>query len=307
MQTFLDRFCKRTWAKMAGVFSGIVFGIYWIPLRFMDEAGIHGMWAVMVFNVTAFALISPWVIYKWREFIPGRLRLQLGSVVTGLAYVLYTGAFLYTEVIRVLVLFYLMPIWGFILARIFIGEKITLTRWISMIFGLTGLVVICGIENGIPVPSNIGDWMALSAGILWAGISISILTDKQEPLNYSAMFLFWGGIWSIVVALVITDQGLLPEPRWQQLPEILVWLIPLAILVIIPGAFATLFAPSQLNPGIVGLLFMTEISIGTVTAALFAGEPFGTTEIIGVLLITCAGLAEPVQSWIAGNVAESHR
>ena len=307
MQALLDRFSKRTWAKMAGVFSGIVFGIYWIPLRLMDEAGIHGMWAVMVFNVTAFVLISPWVIYKWRTFVPGRLRLQLGSVVTGLAYVLYTGAFLYTEVIRVLVLFYLMPIWGFVLARIFIDEKITPARWVSMIFGLAGLIVVCGIENGIPIPSNAGDWMALIAGIMWAGVSISILTDKQEPLNYWAMFLFWGSFWSIVVALYVTNQGLLPSPQWNQLPSILLWLIPLAILVIIPAAFATLFAPSQLNPGVVGLLFMTEISIGTITAALFAGEPFGTTEILGVLLITAAGLSEPVQSWISGNDAETHQ
>ena len=301
MQALLDRFSIRTWAKIAGVFSGIVFGIFWIPLRIMDGSGIHGLWAVVVFNVTSFALISPWVIYKWREFIPGRARLQLGSVVTGLAYVLYTSAFLYTEVVRALVLFYLMPIWGFVLARIFIGEAITLTRWISMALGLAGLIAICGAENGIPIPSSAGDWMALAAGFVWAGGSTLILTDRQEPLNYCAMFLFWASIWAILAAFYATIQGLLPFPLWQELPKILFWLIPLSILIIIPGAFATLFAPSQLNPGIVGLLFMTEISIGTVTAALFAGEPFGTAELLGVLLITTAGLAEPVQSWVSDS------
>jgi hypothetical protein len=39
---------------------------------------------------------------------------------------------------------------------------------------------------------------------------------------------------------------------------------------------------------------MTEISVGTVTAALWAGEPFGLREITGVLLISIAGLAESV-------------
>ena len=304
MQAALDYFSKRTWAKMAGVFSGIVFGVYWIPLRLMDAAGIHGIWAVVVFNVTAFALVSPWVIYKWRNFVIGRLRLQLGSIITGLAYVLYTSAFLYTEVVRALVLFYLMPIWGFVLARIFINETITLTRWVSMVFGLAGLTVICGIKNGIPIPSNSGDWMALAGGFVWAGGALLILTDKQQPLNYCAMFLFWASILSITAALLATNHGLLLLPQWRQLPSILFWLVPLAILITIPAAFATLFAPSQLNPGIVGLLFMTEISIGTITAALFAGEPFRTTEILGVLLITTAGLAEPVQSWITGSKAE---
>lgn len=294
----LKSFSKQTWAKLAGMYAGIVFGIYWIPVRFMDEAGIYGMWAVLVFNLVSFTLILPWVLYRWREFVPGRLRLHFGAGITGLAYVLYVGAFLYSEVIRVLVLFYLMPIWGFVFARIFVGEAITAVRWISMLLGLTGLLVICGIQNGIPVPSGIGDWMALLSGLLWAGISISVLTDRHEPLNYSVTFLFWSVVWSILIAIVASRHGVLSSPQWHQLGGILVWLVPLAMLVIIPAAFATMYAPSILNPGIVGLLFMTEISVGTITAALFAGEPFGITEIAGVLLITIAGVAEPLHDLV---------
>ena len=37
---------------------------------------------------------------------------------------------------------------------------------------------------------------------------------------------------------------------------------------------------------------MTEISVATVTAAIWAGEPFGLREIVGVVLISSAGLAE---------------
>ncbi len=37
---------------------------------------------------------------------------------------------------------------------------------------------------------------------------------------------------------------------------------------------------------------MTEISVGTVTATIWAGEPFGMRELIGVTLITLAGLSE---------------
>ena len=40
---------------------------------------------------------------------------------------------------------------------------------------------------------------------------------------------------------------------------------------------------------------MTEISVGTATAALWAGEPFGGREILGVVLITAAGLAESLR------------
>ena len=290
MQNLLNAFSPQTWAKFAGVFSGIIFGIYWIPLRFMDEAGIHGMWAVMVFNTLSFVLLLPYIIKHRNDFFPGRRRVHLTMFAAGFAYVLYMGSFLYTEVIRALVLFYLMPIWGFIVARIFIGEPITKIRWLSMVFGLGGLIVICGVENGIPIPSNAGDWMGLCAGLIWAGVSLSMLTDKQDAINYTITFLFWGAVCAVMVALIATQSGVLAFAQWERLGSIMIWLIPMAILIIIPAAFATIYAPSQLNPGIVGLLFMTEISIGAATAALFAGEPFGVKEITGVILITLAGL-----------------
>ncbi|HJL53422.1 MAG TPA: hypothetical protein QF695_12400, partial [Arenicellales bacterium] len=44
----------------------------------------------------------------------------------------------------------------------------------------------------------------------------------------------------------------------------------------------------------VGVLFMTEISVGAISAALLTNEPFGTREILGVILITAAGLTEVV-------------
>ena len=50
------------------------------------------------------------------------------------------------------------------------------------------------------------------------------------------------------------------------------------------------------DPGIVGILFMTEIIVGTITVAIWAGEPFGAREIIGVVLISGAGLAESLQA-----------
>jgi drug/metabolite transporter (DMT)-like permease len=66
------------------------------------------------------------------------------------------------------------------------------------------------------------------------------------------------------------------------------------LLLVVPGAYAAVWGPKFLNPGLVGILFMTEISVGSVTAALWAGEPFGTREIIGIVLIAGAGLLESV-------------
>ena len=284
----------QTFAIACGIFSGLTYGIYWIPLRAMSGAGFEGMWSVVLFNAVSFVFVLPLMVRNWRELVPGRARFHVNSFLAGAAFVVYAGAFLYTDVIRVIVLFYTLPIWGFLLARIFIGDRITPIRWVCMALGIGGLLVICGVDQGFPLPSNLGDWMALVAAVMWAGVALSVLTDRQDPVNYTVGFLFYSTLSAIVVAVIATGSGVLPQAEWSGVGGILLWLVPFALLVIVPAAFATLYAPSRLNPGIVGLLFMTEISVGTATAALFAGEPFGLKEIVGVILISLAGISEPI-------------
>lgn len=295
MKSLLSRFQPKTWAIFAGIMSGLILGMYWIPLRKLEQAGFHGMWAVVMFSLVPYLLLLPYVIKKWRHFFPGRLRMQFVAMVTALAYVSYCAAFLHTEVIRALIFYYLMPVWGFFFARIFIGEKITPIRWVSIFFGIGGLFAITGLEHGIPIPSNAGDWFGLAGGVTWAVAALLILTDKPDAVNYSVAFLFWSTIIAIVYTAVNYQIGDIATPQWAELGGTLIWFVPLALIVIIPGTFFTIYAPSQLNPGIVGLLFMTEISVGTATAAILTDEPFGLKEIIGVTLITLAGISEPVQ------------
>ena len=79
----------------------------------------------------------------------------------------------------------------------------------------------------------------------------------------------------------------------QVLPALPLLLIFMALLVL-PGTYASLLGPKYLSPGIVGLLFMTEIIVGAISVALLAGEPFGIRELIGVLLIAGASMLEPL-------------
>ena len=284
---------KQGWAKLAAIFSGLIFGIYWIPLRAMEDSGLPGLWAAAVFNLVAVLVVLPFIVHRWRLLIPGRTKLHFGTFFAGLAFVSYAGAFLYTEVIRVIVLFYILPIWGFILARIMTGDRITGVRWVSMALGLAGLVIIFGWEQGFPMPSNLGDWMALGGGMLWALASMLMLIDQDDTVNYTLGFIFWSALIGFAAALAANYYGALPDANWSGFSTTIIYLIPFSILIIIPVSFATMFGPSQLNPGTVGLLFMAEISVGTATAALFAGEPFGTQEILGVTAITLAGIIEP--------------
>lgn len=292
------RLSIQTWAKLASLYAGLVYGLYWIPLRALEDAGLHDVLPAMVFNLVPMILILPLIAWRWSYIVRAPLSFHVIGVILGLSIVAYTNAFLYTDVVRVLILFYLTPIWGFLLARIVLKDLITPIRLVSIVFGIGGMLTIFGIDSGIPLPDNVGDWIALAAGILWAVASLMMLMGRQSPIDYALWFFLWNGIAAIVVAFLFFSHGEATLPDTSLFVSVLPWMIPLALLMIIPAGFAVIFGPTQLNPGIAGILFMVEIGIGTVTASIMTDEPFGWRELLGVLMITLAALIEPVRDLI---------
>jgi drug/metabolite transporter (DMT)-like permease len=285
-----------TQAKLACALAGVVWGLFWIPLRALDAVGITGAWATAMLYFWPFVLLLPLVAWRWRRVVRGGFGLQLTGLITGLSLVLYADALIYTEVIRAMLLYYLTPVWSTLLARIFLKEPITLARWIAIALGFAGVLVIFGVDTGIPWPRNLGDWMGLAAGIVWAVAAVRMRSDnRNHAIEFTTVQFGWGTLLALGVAF-LPVAGVAPALDLERVVGVLPWLLPVVLLGVIPGTFAAMWGTPLLNPGIVGILFMTEISVGAVTAALWAGEPFGAREIIGILLISGAGLAESLQA-----------
>jgi drug/metabolite transporter (DMT)-like permease len=290
-------------ASFAVAYSGIAWGLFWIPLRFMDRAGITDAWATVVFYGIPFVLFIPWIVINWQRIWRCGWSLHFIGIATGGSLAFYSDAMLYTEVVRGLVLYYLTPVWSMILARLVLGEEITPPRIAAIVLGISGMLVMFGIDLGVPLPRNIGDWMALIGGLGWAVAAVLLRKDDgSRSMEISAVYFFYGVIAAIILALS-PIAGEIDPPDWSTIIDILPWSIPIALLVI-PGAYAAFWGSPHLNPGVVGLLMMTEISVGVVTAAIWANEPFGMRELTGVILITLAGLSEyiyrPVERFILG-------
>ncbi|WP_119273979.1 DMT family transporter [Taklimakanibacter deserti] len=281
-----------TLAKFACAYSGMVWGLFWIPIRSLDQAGIGGLWATFFFYTLPFALCLPILLVRWRPTVAGGLWLQLLGFMAALSLVAYSVSILYTDVVRATLLFYLTPLWSTLLARIFLGEPITLLRWVAMAVALLGMLVIFRADAGIPLPERPGDWIALGSGFLWSVAAILLRADKESAAIDLVVQNF---IWSAVVAAALL-LFLGPDPSTSpplavylaQLP----WLVPTILIVVMTGVFASMWGTPKLNPGLVGLLFMTEISVGAITAALWSGDPFGWREAIGIILISVAGMME---------------
>ncbi|MEK9941158.1 MAG: DMT family transporter [Gammaproteobacteria bacterium] len=278
-------------ARAACLFGGAIWGLYWIPLRELDASGISGVWATGAFHLIPLALVCPLVLLRLSHWRHGGWSLQAIGGSMGLAILLYSTAFLYTDVVRALLLYYLTPIWGAVIARVWLGERITADRLIGIGFGVAGMLVILDISNGVPWPKNLGDWLALASGVIWAlAATFSRRYPNHNTIDIVAAWFIWASVITIVAGLLLSTTPNVPD--WKDLSPTLIWLAPIALLVVLPTYLAITWGLPQLNPGTSGLLFMTELSVGAVSAALLTQEVFGVREGLGIILISLAGLAE---------------
>ncbi len=192
-----------TKAKLACAFAGVVWGIFWIPLRAMDQAGITGAWATATMYLWPFLLLLPVIAWRWRRMLRGGAGLQVTGMVTAASLVLYADALIYTEVIRAMLLYYLTPVWSTLLARLWLKDPITPARWLAIACGLSGMLVIFGIDAGMPWPRNAGDWMGLAAGMVWAVAAVRMRRDEEtHAVEFTVVYFGWGTVVALVIAFM---------------------------------------------------------------------------------------------------------
>ena len=279
-------------AKLACLYAGAVWGLFWIPLRALEEAGINGLWITVVYFLIPTICLIPVVILRWQHVKEGGVSLQITTMLSGGALLLYSTSIVYTDVVRAILLFYLTPIWATILARIFLGDLITPSRVIAMVLAILGMLTIFGLGARFPIPQNIGDWLGIGSGFLWAVAMVRIRkSESHSAIELTAGFFQWSLIFSSGAAFLLAPSQM---PDIEQILPALPLLLIFTALLVLPGTYASLLGPKYLSPGIVGLLLMTEIIVGAISVALLAGEPFGIRELIGVLLIAGASMLEPL-------------
>ncbi len=277
------------WAKLACLYGGFIWGTFWIPVRELAASGISDFWAVTVlYGLVAIAAL-PLAAWRWRRLLANGWRQQVAGIFLGSAMAIYGAAFLFTEVATAVLLYYLSPVWGFLLARLVLGDPITPIRWLSMCLALGGAAVILGGGNWPPVPNNLGDWLSLSAGVLFVIGSLMMLSwTKIAPFDYMISFLIWSGVITVGITFLIDSE----PPTAEAVQSVMFWLIPFVLLVLMPGSYAILFGAAVLNPGVVGILYMSEIGVSVFLASILTDEPFGWRQIVGIVLIALAGSAE---------------
>ncbi len=275
------------------VIIGALWGLYWVPIRRLEAMLSTGPW--LTFAVVCLGCLGL-VPFAWK----GRRRLRdsnkralLSTALGGASFVLYSNGLLYGQVAVVILLFYLTPVWSTLIGRFWMKWPTSPWRYLAIVLGLAGIgMVLSGSHNGLPLPHTLGDVLGLTSGILWSiaatGINVHSRTRAAET-NF--VFCAGGAGMALILGLCLGPGGPghlavelgLTAWGWMACVGLVWWAVSLT---------GFMWATRRLEPARVGILLMSEVIVGAISAGLFASEPFSGIMIMGAALVVGAAVIE---------------
>jgi drug/metabolite transporter (DMT)-like permease len=281
---------QKKWASLALVYGALCWGVIWYPYRLLNEAGMSGVQSSVLSYCVALWL---GVMLFWRRAaliknIPfSAYGLSLVAGWTNLAYVL---AVIDGEVMRVMLLFYLSPLWTLLLARIWLHESWHLPQLAAIALSLLGATLMLTDGQWVwPWPQSSSDWLALSAGI---GFSLTnVITRYSTHLSVAAKgMLVWLGVFGLSVLVLLWLNGIAGFAFVAGVSPVMgLWLVVIALLLV-SATLLVQYGVTKIPAIQASVLFMTELIVAAVAAYFLAHETMSVTEMIGGMCIIAAGV-----------------
>lgn len=274
------------------VVSSCAWGLYWLPLRSIEQSGIVGSWSIVLVNACPLIILVPLIFFNLDKFKKYPKPILFAGIMIGAAFTFYANGLVQTSVIRATLLFYLSPIWSTIIGIIWLNERLTIARVISIIVALIGLILLLyDFRNQETAMLNFGDFSSILSGLFWAlGASILKKWSKLPIIPLTAIVYFSTTSLSILLAIIVYKA---PIPSLaligQNFSTAFIW----SVIVLLPS-FCIIFRISQiLFPGRVGILMMSEVAVAVISAKiLLPEEQMVILQWIGASAILLAGIVE---------------
>ncbi len=277
-------------ASLALLINALIWGLSWIPFKWFAANEIHPLWATALM----YGIASTLMLYRCKKQLTHAFKnsalLQLG-LTSGLTNACFNTAITFGDVIRVVLLFYLMPIWAILLSRWLLKEKLNTISFIKIILGLSGAFIITGGHEYLSntLPTEPADWLAVLGGFLFALNNVLLKRNAEIPSPLPTLGMICGtGFISLMLAIILTFFGQIKIAYVVNFSSIIM-LIIWSLLFIIANSCLQ-YGASRLPAVLTAVLMLSEIFFGGFSAWILNESNLGTKELLGGFLIFLAAI-----------------
>ena len=281
------------WPVLALVFNAFTWGVSWWPFRWLSQHGLHPLWATVLIYVLAVGAITFWRPGSWRDLwrAPGLWVVLLAAGATNAT---FNWAVTIGDVVRVVLLFYLMPLWAVLLARAVLGEPLAPRALLRVALALTGAAIVlwptgAGLAGGLPMPRTQAEWLGLAGGFCFALNNVMLRREVHQPEAARALAMFAGGaLVAGLLALSLGAQGHVPWP-----PAVAsAWVGGTALLALffLASNLALQYGAVRLPVNVTAVVMVTEVLFASLSAVLLGAAQLTLPLLVGGGLIVGAAL-----------------
>ncbi len=282
---------KNALAILGLLFGATSWGIIWYPYRLMSEAGVSGV-AASFYTYSIAVLMGTLLFAKhWRGLVSLPKSIIILSLIAGWSNLGYVMAVVHGEVMRVMLLFYLSPLWTLILAHFWLKEPISRAGISAIALSLIGAFTMLWQPGAWPFPNSASDWLAISAGLCFA--LTNVITRKSHHLSLRAKSL---AVWLGVVVTALLYRPFYTPTLGEQFPSpdffsATQWLLmSLVAVLLVAVTLAVQYGVTQMSATRASVIFLFELVVAAVASYYLAHEAMAWNEWLGGSLIIVAAL-----------------
>ena len=275
-------------AVLALVLNAFVWGVSWWPFRQLQGYGLHPLWATAVMYLMIVAGLLIVQFKAWRGFV-AYPQLWLLAIAAGLTNVGFNWAVTVGDVVRVVLLFYLMPAWSVLVAWVLLGEKPTVASLFRLLLAMAGVLIVLKTPGSAwPVPQGAADWLAIFGGFNFAVTNALLRKYGHAPSASRMMAMFGGsGLLAAATALVGMSLQVVPSPALQTVGIPVLLGLSLAFMA---SNTALQYGAARLAAGTTAIVMLTEILFASLSAAALGAAQFTPRILLGGSLIVLAAV-----------------
>lgn len=274
-------------AVAALVFNAFVWGVSWWPFRALQDHGVHPLWSTAL--IYALCMVSVLAVRPAavRAFATQPL-LWLLALASGLTNVGFNWGVTIGDVVRVVLLFYLMPAWTVMLAWPLLGERPTAASLARVALALAGVMAVLSTEGATwPVPREAADWLGLAGGFCFSLTNILLRKLHAVPGEARVLAMFGGG-----ATLAAATASLGVAQGWAApVPALAAAWVPLALALgaaFLLGNLALQYGASRLAAHTTALVMLSEVLFASISSAWLGAAVLDARVAVGGALILAA-------------------
>lgn len=270
---------------LALLLTATMWGVMWYPLRLLEEAGLQGLWSSLILYAAAMLVGLPMV---WKHGIEGRYlgHFTILALASGWCNVAFILAVIDGNVVRVVLLFYLSPLWTVLFAKLVLHEPMAAEARATMVLAMIGAVIMLwNPDVGLPWPQDAADWLAITSGAAFA-LSNVIARKVQGVSIWTKAGVAWAGVIVVAIALLAITVPELPQTGG----DIYLYAFALGAVGMLTMTVAVLYGVTHMPAHRSAVILLFEIVASAVSAQLLTDEVVQVNEWIGGALIVSAAL-----------------